>query len=180
MQYRRSKAKGATFFFTVVTHGRERTLCDNTTVETIKRAFIHVKAKFPFVIDAFVLLPDHIHCVWTLPENDSDFSKRWRLIKSYYTRRCSAAQAGMLTPSMATKGERTIWQRRFWEHTIVDEDDFRKHVEYIHYNPVKHGLVKSPKDWPYSSFHRHVSEGSYSLDWGAEREIVFDESIGRE
>ena len=179
MLYRRSKAKGATFFFTVVTHRRESILCVKDNARLVKEAFDHIKIQRPFGMDAFVLLPDHIHCIWTLPENDNDFSTRWRLIKSYFSRRLDDENKYFRSPSRASKGERGLWQRRFWEHTIRNDDDFSKHVEYIHYNPVKHGLVKSPKDWTYSSFDRYVSEGIYSSDWGADREIAF-EGVGRE
>ncbi len=174
MQYRRLKAKGATFFFTVVTHRRENILCVKNNARLVKEAFDHIKVKHPFAMDTFVLLPDHIHCVWTLPENDNDFSMRWRLIKSYFSKRVENKNECFKSPSRASKGEHGIWQRRFWEHLIRDDDDFNKHVEYIHYNPVKHGLVKSPKDWPYSSFHRYISQGIYNSEWGAGREIAFE------
>lgn len=180
MQYRRAKIKGATFFFTVVTHDRKRILCGKANVRLIKEAFEYVINQRPFVIDAFVLLPDHIHCIWTLPGNDHDFSIRWRLFKSHFTRRCRNEHKGLQTASMLKKGEQAVWQRRFWEHTIRGEDDFNRHVEYIHYNPVKHGLVKSPKEWPHSSFHGYVKRGVYDSDWGARDEIVSGASVGRE
>jgi len=180
MQYRRSKVKGATFFFTVVTYGRERILCGKENVLLVKEAFKHVSSKYPFIIDAFVLLPDHIHCIWTLPEGDNDYSKRWRLIKCYFTKRCQYSHTQAQTPSRLEKGEQAIWQRRFWEHTIINEADFLNHVDYIHYNPVKHALVTSPKDWPYSSFHRYVREGVYEIEWGAGSPFCFSESVGKE
>ncbi len=179
MLYRRSKAKGTAFFFTVVTHGRKRILCDEASVLLVKKAFQHVVKQRPFVINAFVLLPDHIHCIWTLPENDNDFSTRWRLVKSYFSRRFDDKNKYVKSPSRASKCEQGLWQRRFWEHTIRNDDDFKKHVEYIHYNPVRHGFVKSPKDWSFTSFHRYVRQGIYNDDWGAGREMVF-EGIGRE
>ncbi len=172
MRYRRSKEKGATFFFTVVTHRRENLLCGKDNARLAGESFDHVKRQYPFEMDAFVLLPDHIHCIWTLPENDNDFSTRWRLIKSYFSKRFDDKTKCSISPSRASKGEQGIWQRRFWEHNIRNDDDFNKHVEYIHYNynPVRHGLVKSPVDWAYSSFHSYVSRGIYGSDWGVGRE----------
>lgn len=134
----------------------------------------------PFTIDAFVLLPDHLHCIWTMPEGDRDFSIRWRLTKSYFSRKCDATHKNIPSRSRRKKKEQAVWQRRFWEHLIRDEQDFVKHIEYIHYNPVKHGLAKAPKDWEYSSFHRYVREGVYDLEWGAGENIMFDDAIGRE
>jgi putative transposase len=130
--------------------------------------------RHPFKIDAFVLLPDHLHCIWTLPHEDRDFSKRWRLIKSDFSRQCVAKHKTTPSASRLRKKEQAIWQRRFWEHQIRKETDFINHVEYIHYNPVKHRLVQAPKDWEYSSFHRYVREGIYDVEWGARKEITFD------
>lgn len=115
---------------------------------------MEVQSTHPFRIDAWVLLPEHLHCIWTLPEGDMNFSKRWGLIKANFSREL--------------KGQRTtpVWQNRFWEHLIRDDRDLQTHLDYIHYNPVKHGLVESPKDWPYSTFHRYVQEGFYPLNWG--------------
>ncbi|MBN1888999.1 MAG: transposase, partial [Thermoflexales bacterium] len=124
--------------------------------------------------------PDHLHCIWTLPEDDSDFSIRWRLIKSAFTRKCNMPQPTVLSSSRQHKGEQAVWQRRFWEHRIRDETDFIRHVEYIHYNPVKHSLVKAPRDWEYSSFHRFVREGAYDQAWGSETGISFEAGIGSE
>ena len=107
-------------------------------------------------------MPDHLHTIWTLPENDADYSSRWRAIKSRFTRRLRTQGAPLQANS---KGEYALWQRRYWEHTIRDEDDLQKHVDYIHYNPVKHGLVNRVTDWPYSSFHRYVRRGWLSQDW---------------
>ncbi|MBI5455341.1 MAG: transposase [Deltaproteobacteria bacterium] len=180
MRYRRSKAKGASFFFTVVTHGRKKILCREANVMLVKEAFKRAIDKHPFEIEAFVLLPDHIHCIWTLPENDNDFSIRWRLFKGFFTKGCRDEFKSPRDASRLKRGEQAVWQRRFWEHTIVDEGDFIRHVEYIHYNPAKHGLARSPKEWPYSSFHRYVSKGIYDRDWGAERKIVFDKGVGLE
>lgn len=179
MQYRRARTKGATFFFTVVTHQRKRILCHEANIRLIKEALQHVINQHPFKIDAFVLLPDHIHCIWTLLQDDNDFSIRWRLIKTYFSRRCQDKYKGIPYASRLSKGEQAVWQRRFWEHQIRDERDFSAHCDYIHYNPVKHGLVTSPNDWPYSTFHRFVKQGIYPIEWGTS-EMEFSDGIGRE
>jgi putative transposase len=180
MQYRRSRAKGAAFFFTVVTHERRRFLCEEASIKLIREAFQQVIKRHPFTVDAFVLLPDHLHCLWTLPENDADFSMRWRQIKSCFSRKCHAEFKGGQADARLFKSEQAIWQHRFWEHQIRDDGDFAKHVEYIHFNPVKHGLVNSPKAWPHSTFHRFVKQGIYPDDWGADKAIDFDENVGNE
>ena len=180
MRYRRARTKGGTYFFTVVTHRRKKILCRPHNISLLREAFTSVIKKHPFTIDAFVLLPEHLHCVWTLPQGDRDFSKRWRLIKTHFTRNCDNRYKKTPSASRQIKKEQAVWQRRFWEHLIRDEQDFVKHVEYIHYNPVKHGLVKAPKNWEYSSFHRYVREGIFDLEWSAGQDISFDEAIGRE
>ena len=180
MQYRRAKIDGGTYFFTLVTHNRRQFLCEPDNVSLLRNAFRYVIKQHPFKIDAFVLLPDHLHCIWTLPDGEHNFSIRWRLIKSYFSRQCAPQYQDKISTSRQKKQEKAIWQRRFWEHQIRDQTDFIHHVEYIHYNPVKHGLVKAPKDWEYSSFHRYVDEGIYDVEWGAGREIVFDPKIGNE
>ena len=180
MQYRRSRTKGATFFFTVVTHERRRFLCVDPNAELMREAFRYVIDRHPFSIDAFVLLPDHLHCIWTLPEHDNDFSMRWRLIKSYFSRKCGEQFKGNRSANRLNKAEQAVWQHRFWEHQIRDDGDFIRHVEYIHYNPVKHGLVNAPEAWPLSSFRRYVKQGIYQSDWGSEGRIDFDQQIGNE
>ena len=124
-------------------------------------------ARHPFCIDAMVILPDHLHCIWTLPEGDWDFSTRWRLVKAGFSRACQPSGTQQIPSSLLRKGERGIWQQRFWEHSIRDETDFNAHCDYIHYNPVKHGLVENPGAWPYTTFHRFVEQGMYEPDWGA-------------
>jgi putative transposase len=116
------------------------------------------------VIDAIVILPDHLHAVWTLPDGDRDFALRWRLIKAAFSRGLSAGER--ISASRARKAERGIWQRRYWEHTLRDDDDLARHIDYIHFNPVKHGHVARVVDWPHSSFHRMVERGVYPADWG--------------
>ena len=130
----------------------------------ILQAVIHeVQSRHPFHIDASVVLPDHLHAIWTLPDNDKDFSTRWMLIKSGFSRRLPVGERR--NRSRVSKGERDIWQRRFWEHLIRDENDYEKHVNYIHYNPVKHGYVAKPADWPHSSIDRFVARGVVNSDW---------------
>ena len=180
MDYRRLYKEGGTYFFTVVTHQRRPFLTLPEHVELLRTALREVMKNYPFVIVAFVLLADHLHCLWTLPPGDSDYSTRWRLVKSHFTRECLPIAHGEISPSRAMKGEKAVWQRRSWEHTIRDQDDFSRHFDYIHYNPVKHGYVSAPKDWPYSSFHKYVREGTYDVNWGANIEMHFDNSIGAE
>jgi len=137
----------------------------------------------PFEIDAWVLMPDHLHCIWTLPAGDSDYSKRWGLIKAAYTKRVGKALTDKAQAENASRlkhREQLVWQRRFWEHRIRDEKDFEAHCDYIHYNPVKHGQVRAPKDWAYSTFRRYVEQGIYSEDWGSAEKIEFMDGIGAE
>jgi putative transposase len=180
MQYRRLKVEGGTYFFTVVTHDRRKILTEPDNISLLRNAFRDVMQQHPFKIDAIVILPEHLHCIWTLPDEDDDFSTRWRLIKNYFSRRCASQYQTQVSRSRQKKKEQTIWQRRFWEHLIRDELDFANHMDYIHYNPVKHGLVTAPKDWEYSSFHRYVHQGIYDVEWGTEGEIIFDENVGYE
>jgi putative transposase len=146
MYYRRAKTPGATYFFTVVTHNRQPLFQHNKTVALLRQAFHTVKASSPFTIDAIVVLPDHIHSLWTLPEGDADFSSRWRRIKALFSLRCPEIYKQQQSISRQRKGEQAIWQRRFWEHQIRNEADFSQHIDYIHYNPVKHGLGDAPRD----------------------------------
>jgi len=161
VHYRRNRVPGGTYFFTATLADRHsRILIEH--IDDLRAAFRAVRRERPFQIDAVVILPDHLHTVWTLPENDLDYPARWRAIKSQFTHRVRKRGVPLKTNS---KGEYALWQRRYWEHTIRDEDDLRKHVDYIHYNPVKHGLVSRVTDWPYSSFHRYVRRGWLSQDW---------------
>ena len=180
MRYRRAKTKGGTYFFTVVTHNRSPILSIPANISLLKNAFRCVMTRHPFAIDAIVVLPDHLHCIWTLPPGDEAFSTRWHLIKSDFSRQCDSSCNAPVSASRRSNKERSVWQRRFWEHQIRDEDDFKRHVEYIHHNPVKHGLVGSPKEWAYSSFHRYVRSGLYDKEWGAARDVTFDPSVGGE
>jgi putative transposase len=177
--YRRAQ-EGSTYFFTVVTYQRRRFLCLDESRRHLREVVCRVRESHPFSIDAWVLLPDHMHCIWSLPEGDTNFSIRWALIKKGFTRN---AKDWLDTPepnlSRKAKREGTIWQRRFWEHVIRNDRDYKAHCDYIHYNPVKHGMVKAPLDWPHTTFHRYVKRGIYPEDWGA-APMGFGEDIGRE
>jgi len=163
-EYRRFRYPGGIWFFTVSLAERHGNCLLIDQIDTLRSAFAHVKRKHPFEIAAAVILPDHLHCIWVLPDGDSAFSVRWSLIKAYFSRHIEKGEE--IFQSRRKRGERGIWQRRFWEHLIRDEMDYRQHVDYIHWNPVKHGYVKSVKEWPYSSFHRYVAHGIYPEDWG--------------
>jgi putative transposase len=132
----------------------------------LRQAVRLVQVRAPFYIDAWVVLPDHMHCVWTLPEGDADFPSRWRAIKTAFSRSLPAGEAR--SPAMIDRRERGIWQRRYWEHTIRDDQDYAAHMDYTHFNPVKHGLVDHPGDWPFSSFRRCVTAGLYPSGWVGE------------
>jgi putative transposase len=179
MRYRGPQLKGATFFFTVVTHDRRRFLCEPENIVLLRESFRKVMAAHPFTIDAIVIMPDHIHAVWTLPEEDAEFSICWSLIKSGFTRTCDDTCKGTSSLSRVARKQQAVWQHRFWEHQIRDDKDFARHLDYIHYNPVKHGYLKAPVDWPHSSFHRFVREGKYATNWGSTI-MEFDPSIGKE
>jgi putative transposase len=170
-RYIRARTPGATYFFTVVLQDRSaRYLVDH--VAELRACFAELKARHPLRIDAMVVLPDHLHAIWTLPGDDQDFSTRWMLVKQAFTRRLNAA--GVLDPSAAqprARGRRALWQNRFWEHQITDDDDFQRHVDYIHFNPVKHGWVLRAREWPYSSLHRFVRTGQLPADWGIDAAI---------
>lgn len=131
-------------------------------------AWKDVHKRFPFEVEAICLLPDHIHCIWTLPEEDEDYSRRWKEIKRLFTKGYleEIGPGEYRNESRKKRGEAAIWQRRFWEHAIRDESDLSRHIDYIHFNPVKHGLVQAPRDWAWSSFHRYVKMGYYDPDWG--------------
>ena len=153
---------GATYFFTVALLDR-RTALLLDHIDLLREAVRKAKAARPFHIDAWVVLPEHMHCMWTLPEGDCDYSSRWRDIKIRFARSLPKTEAIRFKPRK--RGERGIWQRRFWEHAIRNEDDYRTHFDYIHLNPLKHGLVQHVKDWPYSSFHKFVSMDMYPENW---------------
>jgi putative transposase len=163
-EYRRNWSAGGTYFFTVVAANRSRgPLVER--IENLRDAFRIVRAEHPFNIDAIVILPDHLHAIWTLPPGDFDYALRWKKIKAAFSRRMPKTEDR--SASRTRKGERGIWQRRYWEHTIRDDEDFRVHFDYIHFNPVKHGYAKAARDWPHSSFRQSVTQGVYPVDWGS-------------
>jgi putative transposase len=161
--YRRNRVPGGTYFFTVNLLDRHSDLLVRH-VEALRSAVRRVRARTPFHIDAWAVLPDHMHCVWTLPEGDADFPGRWHAIKTTFSKVLPVTEAR--TDVMIRRGERGMWQRRYWEHTIRDGRDYAAHLDYTHFNPVKHGLVEHPRDWPFSSFRRCVACGLYPSDWG--------------
>lgn len=166
--YHRNRTSGGTYFFTVVTHGRRRFLTDSLARKTLRKAFQEIRRRRPFTIDAIVLLPDHLHCIWTLPEGDTDYSTRWNQLKGQFTRDwlIGGGQESFISKSRASRRERGVWQRRMFEHTCRDEKDLKRCVDYLHGNPLKHGLVERVQDWPWSTFFRFVQQGEYRLDWG--------------
>lgn len=192
--YHRAYTPGGTYFFTVVTYARKPILTLEPVRTALREAIRTVKETYPFTIDAFVLLPDHLHCIWTLPPEDKDYSRRWSIIKRTVSKRCielgvsDIAENGLVgvahptkdSGSLAMSGHHTknsgrshlkhrelfFWQRRFWEHQVRDEEDFNRHVDYIHWNPVKHGYAKKVVDWEFSTFQRYRDCGVYPADWG--------------
>ena len=205
MKYRRAWIPGGSYFFTVVTDHRRPLLATESAVEVLRQAFRTVRAKRPFAVDAMVVLPDHLHCIWTLPPGDVDFATRWRLIKTWFTKHCdpdlrdeASGYAALTRPTNVTDGginagthaggevsgdaaltrSRAVWQNRYWEHVLRDEADYERHADYIHYNPVKHGLVASAGDWPYSSLRRFIEAGFYPADWG--QGVMRSDGVGHE
>ncbi|WHZ18747.1 MAG: transposase [Rhodanobacteraceae bacterium] len=169
MRYRRSNVAGGTYFFTVNLADRSsRLLIEH--IDALRDAVRMVKSQHSFEIVAWVVLPDHMHAIWTLPEGDHDFSGRWSLIKGGFSRAIAWKEA--VSASRAGKRERGIWQRRFWEHLIRDDTDLQRHVDYVHINPVKHGHVARAADWPHSSIHRYIERGWLTKEWACEPDGV--------
>jgi putative transposase len=168
--FRRAVTPGATYFFTINTYQRQALLTDPPVCSALREALRAVKRAHPFTIDVLVLLPDHLHCLWTLPEGDADYALRWNLVKRRVSQQVRHLITTDLTSSRRKRRELGLWQRRFWEHQIRDDLDFAKHVGYVHWNPVKHGYVIRVADWPYSSFHRYVARGIYPLTWASHAE----------
>jgi len=166
-EYRRAFAPGGTFFFTVITYERSPFLCDQPARQLLRGVLRETQRRWPFTIEAIVLLPDHLHTIWTLPDEDADFSRRWAYLKKEFTKVWLAGSGieGSVSASGRRNRRRGVWQRRFWEHTIRDERDFQRHCDYIHFNPVKHGHASCPHSWPFSSFSRWVERGVYGEDW---------------
>jgi len=168
-QYRRLKYPGATYFFTVVTYQRKKLFHLPEAREMLRNAIQSTRAERPFTIDAWVLMPEHLHTIWQMPDDDNDFSARWAMIKSRFSK-----QAKLVIPSdepqsnsRNKRNECQYWQRRFWEHMIRDDKEYEIYMDYTHYNPVKHGYVNQVKDWPYSTFHRCVKQNLYPENWGS-------------
>lgn len=156
MDYRRVWQLGGSYFFTVVTYQRQPLFTQEEYIQYLREAFHHVRKNHPFIIDAVVILPDHLHCIWNLPSDDADYATRWRLIKHFVTCKINKKHGKKIN----------VWQKRYWEHCLRSENDWKNHMDYIHYNPVKHGYVLAPKEWPYSSFSKAVDKGLYNKNWG--------------
>jgi putative transposase len=168
-RYRRAKIAGGTYFFTLTLADRSSDLLVRH-IDRFRNIYRSVQERRPFETVAICVLPDHLHAILSLPDGDADFATRWNLIKSGFSRGLPAATSRSASKTM--RREKGIWQRRYWEHAIRDDADLARHVDYIYFNPVKHGLVTRVSDWPHSSFHRHVKGGLLSLDWGGDiREI---------
>jgi putative transposase len=160
--YRRLFVPGGTYVFTVAIADRNRSwLVDR--IDALSIAFRIVRAWRPYSMPACVILPDHLHCIWSLPEGDCAFPERWNRIKGEFSRRLD--DDAHRSRSRVSKRERGLWQRRYWERLVRDDRDLRNCIDYIHRNPVKHGLVARVADWPYSSFHRFVRDGRLPVDW---------------
>jgi putative transposase len=162
--YRRARIEGSIYFFTVVLADRSSSLLVSE-VDRLRSAYRAVQGRYPFETIAICILPDHLHAIWSLPQGEVEFSKRWNLIKGGFSRGLDARPR---SPSKIVKREKGIWQRRYWEHAIRDEADLERHIDYVHYNPVKHGYVTRVVDWPYSSFHRYVEQDMLPPDWGGD------------
>jgi putative transposase len=161
VKYRRDNTPGATYFFTVTLRNRQSNLL-TTHINDLGEAFRYVRQKAYFQTVAIVVMHEHLHAIWQLPSDDSDYSRRWSLIKGHFTR---ALLKKDILFSKDKSGEYDLWQKRFWEHRIRNEIDFQRHIDYIHYNPVKHGLVSLPIQWPYSSIHRFIEYGVLDSEW---------------
>jgi putative transposase len=162
--YRRADIKGGMFFFTVALADRSSSLLVDE-IDRLRKAYRAVQQHRPFETIAICILPDHIHAIWALQEDDQDFAIRWNLIKGGFSR---GIEAQPRSPSKVSKREKGVWQRRYWEHAIRGDADLERHVDYIHFNPVKHGRVTCVVDWPHSSFHRFVERGVLASDWGGD------------
>jgi putative transposase len=174
-EYRRAWQAGGTYFFTVNLLQRSNNDLLVRHIDLLREAIRLTRRTFSFEIHAWVVLPDHMHCIISLPENDANFAVRWRRIKAQFSK--AVPDREWRSEVRQRRGERGIWQRRYWEHLIRDEQDFAAHMDYVHINPMKHGLVKSVADWPHSTFHRLVEEGVYPSDWagGAEEALGYEE-----
>jgi putative transposase len=159
---------------------RQEFLCNNAVRIALRAGIQNAQQKKPFTIDGWVLSPNHLHCIWTLPEDDADFGIRWAMIKRFVTKQCDPDiyHDNWMSASKRKRKESTLWQHRFWEHQIRDDGDYATHMDYLHSNQVKHGLVKHAKDWPHSTFHRYVREGIYNENWGGNGIKMIDDEFG--
>jgi putative transposase len=164
VNYRRNFVPGGRYFFTITLADRRSNLLVNH-IGLLRSSFRAARREWPFAIDAIVILPEHLHAILTLPSDDADFSGRWRRIKGHFATELLDSSIKL---ARRPNGDLALWQRRFWEHTIRGDGDLARHVDYIHFNPVKHGLVQRVRDWPHSSFHRYVREGLLPEDWAGD------------
>lgn len=174
-QYIRDKTAGACYFFTLTLQDRHSHLLTEN-IQAIRQAYRFTQQHAAFVLHGMVVLPDHLHIQITLPSGDDNYSARMSMFKSAFSRQIPDGE--LISPSRDRKRERGIWQRRFFEHRIRDDFDFETHMNYIHYNPVNHGYVQQPIDWPFSTFHDWVTHGVYAADWGSSCFIVVDKNFG--
>ncbi len=166
-EYRRVRIPGGCYFFTLALYDRRAAvLTDERVRAALRAATIETRRDYPFCIDAWVLMPDHLHCIWTLPECDCDYGRRWSMMKRLTSQAVDLPDLRPPSDSRLRRRESNLWQRRFWEHAIADDDDYARHFDYVHWNPVRHGLVGAARDWPWSTFHRWVGLGVYADDWG--------------
>ncbi len=181
MRYRRVQLAGGSFFFTLVTHQRIPLFADREGVQLWHHAVAKVQGWMPFEVEAQVVMLDHVHMLWSLPEGDSDYPTRIRLLKSAFTRTWVRTRAvPTRSASRIDKREQMVWQRRYWEHTIRDDADFQAHLDYIHINPVRHGLAAVARDWPHSMFHEWQELGVYEPWWGSAEMPPLSAWVGRE
>ena len=172
--YRRHWLAGGTYFFTVTLKDRKsRWLVER--IDDLKEAIRSVQLERPFRIDALVVLPEHLHTIWSLPHGDADYAARWQMVKARFSRRLAKSSAGI---SCNEQGEYNLWQRRYWEHTLRNERDLQQHMDYVYYNPVKHGWVRQVAQWPYSTFHRDVRKGIYPQNWAGGSDNLDDSGYG--
>lgn len=175
MRYRRSRTAGGTYFFTVNLADRRSDILVRY-IDELRAVVNAVKARHPFVLLAMVVLPEHLHAIWRLPPGGADYPLRWSLIKAGFSMRMNKGE--IIPVSRQGKRERGVWQRRYWEHQIRDQDDMLRHVEYIHYNPVKHGWVTRAADWPHSTLHGYIERGLATPDWGGDGDTIQSPNFG--
>lgn len=169
--YRRAWHPGGTYFFTVNLLQRQGNNLLIQYVDLLRGVVRSVRQRHPFIIHSWVVLPDHIHCVIERPPDDADFTARWRLIKMEFSK--ALPKNERRSQVRVARGERGIWQRRYWEQLIRDDADFGAHMDYVHINPLKHGLGRRVGDWPHSTFHRLVEQGIYPADWaGGDEDLL--------